>query len=239
MYNVSIVIPAYNEENRLPSTLEKIKSFLLTHKDINAEVIVVNDGSTDLTQKVVAASKAVTKIINLPRNYGKGFALRSGVAHAKYDLVYLCDADLSAPIDELPKFLKNSEDYDCVIGSRALKDSHVKTSIIRRLLGRMGNLLISILLHLNINDTQCGFKLLNEKSKELFVKCSNDRWSYDFEFLYFLRRNRLKILEIPIVWVGTKDSRVKLSSYFRTLRDLLNIWWKYRVQKNVPMLAEE
>lgn len=236
MQKVSIAIPAYNEENRLPQSLEKISTFIKNHPELEIELIVIDDGSKDKTWEVIQNSPIINKSAQNSPNIGKAATLRKAVAMANNDWVYLCDADLSTPIEELLNFLEFAKNYDCVIGSRALDESLVETSLLRKLLGRFGNLLINLLLGLNVKDTQCGFKLLGPKSKQLFLKTQIKRWGFDFEMLYFIRRNNIEIKEIPVQWVNTADSRVTPLSYFRTLKELFQIWWMYRIAGDVPRI---
>lgn len=234
MMNVSIVIGAYNESNRLPQSLEKIAVFKNAHPELKLELIVVDDGSKDNTWDIIRNSPIIDKSTQVIPNKGKGNALRVGTKLASNDIVYLCDADLSSPIDELLHFLSYAYEYDIVIGSRALDESEVKTSFTKKLLGRTGNLMIGFFLGLGIKDTQCGFKLLTKKSKELFLKTTINRWGFDFELLYFVAHNKLRIKELPVTWVNTEDSRVTSFDYVRTFNDLLSIWWKYHFKTSVP-----
>ncbi|MCC7303823.1 hypothetical protein IT418_00165, partial [bacterium] len=137
--------------------------------------------------------------------------------------------DLSSPIEELLHFITYTSEYDIVIGSRALNESEVKTWFMKKLLGRIGNFMISLFLGLTIKDTQCGFKLLTKKSKQLFLQTTIDRWGFDFELLYFIAKNKLMIKELPVIWVNTDDSRVTSLDYFKTFKDLISIWWKYKL----------
>ncbi len=237
MKQVSVVISAYNESNRLPQSLDKIALFKHAHPEIDLELVVVDDGSKDSTWEIIHASPIINKKERIIPNGGKGHGLRVATKLASYDLVYLCDADLSSPIDELVHFLSYSDEYDIIIGSRALDESEVKTSFIKKSLGRVGNFMIGLFLGLGIKDTQCGFKLLTKKSKELFLQTTIDRWGFDFELLYFVSHNNLRLKELPVTWVNTEDSRVTSLDYVRTFKDLLSIWWKYKFQVAVPKVG--
>ena len=228
MKKISIVIPAYNEEKRIPKSLEEIKRYMDAHLDFEFEVIVVDDGSKDNTIDVVKKYDWIRLLTHTP-NKGKGYSLREGVGCANGDYIYLCDADLSTPILELDKLIMKISDCNCVIGSRALAQSKIKDiKWYRKALGRFGNLLIKVVLHLPFEDTQCGFKLLDRRSKEVFMKTKNDRWAYDFEFLYLAIKERLKVKEIPVIWNATNGSTVESIDYIRTFFELFGIWWRYR-----------
>ncbi len=215
---LSIIIPAYNEENRIANSLDKILKYV---KKYNHEIIVINDGSTDKTLNVLKKFKNKIKIISYSKNKGKGYAVKKGMLAATGDLLFMCDADLSMPISELNKFLKHKEDI--VIGSRAIEGADVKTSILKKFAGRIGNFFISVFTVSEIKDTQCGFKLFKAKCKKLFEKQTIDRWGFDFEILFLAKKYGFSIKEIPIRWQNVKGSKVKLIDYPRTLLDLIKI----------------
>ncbi|MCA9385118.1 bifunctional glycosyltransferase family 2/GtrA family protein [Candidatus Dojkabacteria bacterium] len=223
---ISIVIPAYNESHRIGKSITKILEFISNHPDTVEEIIVVDDGSTDNTKEIVSQFSEVV-VISYEHNRGKGYALKRGVEAAKGDFIYLCDADLSTPISELPKFITYASTYDCVIGSRGLRESRERNQPLRSLLGKFGNILINILLDLDITDTQCGFKLISKECKAYFSQVSTDRWGYDFEFLYIVRTKNKKIKEIPVQWDAAGGSRVGVKAYATTFIELLSVWWKY------------
>ena len=227
--HLSIVIPAWNEEKRLPPSLEKIYKFLQS-KNFDSEIIIINDGSRDKTDEVVREftkkhNSSKVKIVGLgyKPNRGKGYATKVGMLAAKGDYMYLCDSDLSTPIEELDNFLKYKEEYDIVIGSRALAQSNVKTSLLRKFLGRFGNFLINAILIKDLKDTQAGFKLFNRKCKILFEKQRIERWGFDFEILYLAERLKFRVKELPVEWEHKEDSRVKPLDYFKTLSELIKI----------------
>lgn len=223
---VSIVIPAYNEEKRINKTLPHVINYVKAlgkKEDIKTEIIVVNDGSKDGTLGVLSSFKDDITIISYSLNMGKGYALKQGIAKASGDYIYIADADFSTPIEYMEHFLKNITKYDCVIGSRALGKENVKLSILRKLLGKTSNLLIRGILGLKFKDTQCGFKMFNQKAKPYFLMCENNRWGYDFEFLYLLQKNGLMTKEMPVEWTEVGESKVKPSSYFKTFQELLNV----------------
>lgn len=223
---LSIVIPAYNEEKRLGKTLPDFigytKKFSEKYK-VETEVIVVNDGSKDKMMDVLENFKNDIKVVSYYPNMGKGYALRQGLKVADGDISYIADSDLSTPIEYIDHFYKNMKDYDCVIGSRAMSAENVKVSLPRKILGKGANLLIRTILGLNFKDTQCGFKMFNDKAKKCMLECQNNRFGYDFEFLYLLQKNNLRIKEMPVKWSAVGESTVKPSSYFKTFAELLNV----------------
>jgi len=219
MVKVSIIIPAYNEEKRIVSSLEKISKFF---EGKDHEIIVMDDGSSDLTREIVNNFKNV-KLNEKRENMGKGYSVKEGVSMAKGDLILLSDADLSTPIEEFDKLKNYVSDYPLVIGSRALKDSAVKNKLIRTLLGRFGNLLIRLVVK-DIKDTQCGFKLFEAKvAKNLFSKQTLDGFGFDFEILFLAQKNKYIIKEVPVVWVNVEGSKVKPIHYITTFFELFKI----------------
>lgn len=238
---VYIVIPAFNEGNRLEETLHTIYSNFNPNYSIS--VIVASDGSTDETEEITQnlSNKYDLELVSYSENQGKGYALKQGVKRA-LELaeaenlgsgdyyVYICDADLSTPITELQKFLDavKEGDYDVVIGSRAVPGAREDGGFLRMILGKVGNRLINLALDLQLNDTQCGFKLFKPKAAEYFLKLSVYRWGFDFELLYLLKRDNFKIKELPVKWIAeNKYSTFKPSGYITTLVDLFKVWWRH------------
>lgn len=212
----SVVIPAYNEELRLPSTLESVCNYLATRDGAN-EVIVVSDGSTDGTDRVVESAKAkypFLKLLSYKKNHGKGFALRYGVLNSAGAVVLINDADGSTPIQELARLeseIKNGADV--VIGSRALHsaETKVKTVWYRKIIGRTFATLVNILIVSGIADTQCGFKLFTrEAADKLFSRQRSEKFSFDVELLFLARKMKMVIAEVPVNWTNTPGSKVNL-----------------------------
>lgn len=209
---LSIIIPAYNEENRLPNTLEQIFSFL-SKQGYSYEVLVIENGSADRTFEI---AKEFTKqfknlIVIHEENRGKGNAVKRGMLEAKGEYRFICDADLSMPIDELSKFLPPQlNDFDIAIGSREAEGAiRFNEPPYRHLGGRAINFLIQLLILPNLNDTQCGFKCFRaEVAETLFRQQTLMGWSFDFEILYLARRKKLRIKEIPIHWYFDANSKV-------------------------------
>jgi len=218
---LSIIIPAHNEEKRLPKTLEQIFSFLESQA-YSAEILVVENGSSDRTFEVANQftsqhSNLVVIKENIP---GKGNAVRRGMLEAQGEYRFICDADLSMPIEELNKFLPpNLKPFDIAIGSREAPGAvRYNEPPYRHFGGRAINLLIQMLILPGLNDTQCGFKCFRaDIAKDLFNQQTINGWSFDIEILYLARRKKLKIREIPIHWHFGEDSKVN------ALRDALHM----------------
>lgn len=235
-YELSIVIPAYNEENRIKNTLLIIRDFI-EEKNINSEIIIVNDGSSDKTSEIVEKIRHKIpnlKLVDLSKNSGKGFAVKRGIEESRGKLILFTDADNSTPIEEFEKLLQrmNESKANIAIGSRYLHDSDVriKQPVYRILLGRMGNLLIRLFLIDEIKDTQCGFKLFEHKvAREIFFFQKVKRFAFDVEALVIAENMGYKIIEVPVSWFNSPESRVRpVKDALRTLKDLvyikLNLW---------------
>lgn len=212
---LSIIIPSYNEGKRLPGTLRQIAAYLRASK-IEAEVIVVDDGSRDRTAEV--AQSFVKEIPSLRVvangvNRGKGFSVRHGMLEARGRSVLFTDADLSAPIEEAGKLLAALATADVAIGSRALDRSliEVHQSVFREFAGIVFNQLVRILLRLPFVDTQCGFKaFVRERCRIIFEQQRIERFGFDPEILYLARHHGLRIVEIPVRWSHSPNTRVNM-----------------------------
>lgn len=227
---LSVIIPAYNESERITRTLGDIFSYNLETSDL-IEVIVVSDGSTDSTVNVVnhyQQSFPILKIIEYFPNEGKGFAVKTGMLNAVGDLVLFCDADGSTPFIEIEKLLQQIDTYDIVIGSRAHKNSHVETTLKRFLIGRIFSFLLSTFLISGFKDTQCGFKLFNKHVvKELFSRQKAKKFSFDYEILFLAKKLNLSVKEVGISWQNIDGSKVNLvSDSLKMLKDifLIRFW---------------
>ncbi len=229
---VSLVVPAYNEEARLPGTLSRIGEYLRDANESEWEIVVVDDGSSDRTAEVAReaspAAGAPVEVIVLPRNRGKGAAIRAGVARTRGERVLVSDADLSTPIEEWRRLLDAGAPV--AIGSRALDERTVRRrqAWYRRKLGKLFNRLVRALSVPGIRDTQCGFKLFDgDAARALFAQARIDRFAWDVEILALARARGLRIAEIPVLWFNSPESKV---SVFRdlvpTVRDLLKIRWR-------------
>ncbi len=228
---LSIVIAAYNEERRIGESLVRIDKYLKARNG-DAEIIVVDDGSTDHTSQVVAEYKSEInnlKIIRYPVNRGKGYALRQGVLLAAGELILLTDADLSTPIEELSRLeacIANDK-YDIVIGSRGLESSEIieKQPWWRQGMGEIFNRIVRFVVLDGFSDTQCGFKLFTrETAKNLFEHARVDRFAYDVEILFLALRQGYRVLELPVKWINSPGSKVHpVSDSIRMLFDLCKI----------------
>lgn len=212
---LSIVIPAFNEAQRLGPTLEGIRQYA-RQTNLRCEVIVVDDGSKDATTQVVREFDAAPLTLHLlghPAQRGKGFTVRQGVLAATGDAILLCDADLSAPIEELAKLQPWLErGYDVAIGSRDLPDSRLDPPqpLARRLLAWAFRALRRRLLLHDLRDTQCGFKLLRySAARDVFSRQTVDGWLFDCEVLGLADRLGYRIKEVGIVWRNHPHSRVR------------------------------
>jgi len=227
---LSIVVPAYNEEQRLPRTLRELARWVAANQP-RTEVIVVENGSTDGTARVVRdfcrEHPFVQLIADVPR--GKGVAVRRGMLHATGDLRFLCDADLSMPIDELGKFLAAARDgADLAIGSReAPGAARLGEPRLRHVMGRVFNRLVQALAVRGFQDTQCGFKLFTAAAaRDLFSRARMTGWGFDPEVLFLAQRRGYRIDEVPIVWHSDSDSRVRpVHDALAMVGDLLAIRW--------------
>lgn len=225
---LSIIIPAYNEENRLPGTLEQVFNFL-KDQPYQAEVLVVENGSSDGT---LAAARAFAERhpalrVLQEEHSGKGRAVRRGVNEARGEYLFLCDADLSMPVEQIAKFLPPAlTDFDIAIASREAPGAvrHNEPAY-RHFTGRVFNTLIRWLVLPNIQDTQCGFKCFRAQAvRPLFESQTLMGWSFDVEILFLAHRRGLRVREIPIHWYYNGESKVSiLRDSLRMFLDLLLI----------------
>jgi len=209
---LSVIIPAYNEENRLPRTLEKVLEFL-SKQNYSYEVLVIENGSSDRTFDVAQeyAQNHSSVIVLKEGQRGKGNAVRRGMLEAKGEYRFICDADLSMPIEEVAKFIPPQlTDFDIAIGSReALGAVRYNEPSYRHFGGRAINLIIRLFILSGFQDTQCGFKCFRAQvAEDLFRQQTLTGWSFDIEILYLARRKKLRIKEIPIDWYFFADSKV-------------------------------
>ena len=223
---LSVIVPAYNEQVCILSTLEKIFHYL-KQKKIDHEVIVVDDGSSDKTNEIVRnIDNSRLKLLENVSNLGKGAAVKRGMLAAQGDLLLFMDADYSTSIDELDDFLPKIDlGFDIIIGSRALKDSKIEVSQLwsKVLAGKLSNKIIQLLATPGLKDTQCGFKLFTKRCLPIFKKQTLNGWGFDFEILFIARKMKFKIFEHPINWINNPFSKVKTIDYFNTLIELFKI----------------
>lgn len=236
---LSVVIPAYNEETRLPPTLAEAVAYL-ENEGAPFEVIVVDDGSYDGTREVVhRVGSSNVRLIRLERNRGKGYAVRTGVLASKGDLVLFVDADGSTPFDQL-KLLRRelTGDVEIAFGSRALRgeDTAVHARLHRKVLGRVFNLLVNLLAIPGVKDTQCGFKLFTRRAADtLFPHQTIDGFAFDVELLFLARQAGLKWREVPVSWRNVPGSKVDLfRDSLRMLSHLLRLRWRFTFKRGEP-----
>ncbi|RPJ28153.1 MAG: glycosyltransferase family 2 protein [Chloroflexi bacterium] len=227
-----MIIPAHNEQNRLPGTLKQIFHFL-EQQTFSSEVIVVENESTDGTFEV--AQQFVKQHANLhvlQSKKGKGAAVQHGMLSAKGEYRFMCDADLSMPVDEIVKFIPPKlQDFDIAIASREAKGAvRYNEPSYRHWGGRGINFIIQTLILPGLNDTQCGFKCFRaDVAEDVFKRQTLQGWSFDIELLYIARRHGYRILEIPIHWYHFSDSKVSaLRDALRMIQDIFRIHAKAR-----------
>ncbi len=231
---LSVIIPAYNEEKRLGSTLEQITAFL-AKKPFVSEVIVADDGSRDRSAALAREKLRGIRhqVLEAPVNQGKGSAVQRGMLAAKGKYRLFSDADLSTPIEETDRFLKYlDEGYEVVIGSRALSGSNVVVSQnrMRETMGRIFNAFAQLLAIRGIQDSQCGFKAFTAKAAEdLFRRQKLRGFSFDAEIVFLSQSRGYRLLETPVTWRNSVQSRVRLlRDPFHMFYDLLKIRWLHR-----------
>jgi dolichyl-phosphate beta-glucosyltransferase len=227
---LSVIIPAYNEEKRLPKTLGEINDYL-KKQNFESEIIVVSDGSTDRTCEIVENLKnqiSNLKLICERINRGKGYGVKIGMLNAKGKYRLFTDADNSTPISEIEKFWPEFEKgADVVIASRDLKGAILDPpqTLFRRFVGEVFKYLRKIIVGLwEIQDTQCGFKCFRgEAAEKIFPNCKIERFAFDPEVLLIAKKMGFKIKEIPVYWKNDLRSKVKFKSMVKMLIDLFKI----------------
>jgi len=230
---LSIVIPAYNEELRIIRTLGQVVSSLNT-RSYTWEALVVDDGSTDATAQLVedfASRQPNVRLLRLMHR-GKGGAVKHGMLEAKGQFRFLCDADLSMPVEQVERFLPPQlEGVDIAIGSREASNSHrIGEPAQRHLMGRFYNWLVRVLAVPGVEDTQCGFKCFRgEVVPELFQKQTIDGFAFDVEILFLAHKSGMIIKEVGIDWYYRDQSKVRpIHDSVTMTRDLLKIRWQYK-----------
>lgn len=227
--DLSVVIPVYNEEKRLPTNLDKIIAFFKKRK-ITSEIILIDDGSNDKTWKILQSYQTNHKNIRLYRhlqNQGKGAAVKSGMLQASGKYVLMTDCDLSTPIEEIDLLTAHTKEYDIVIGSRRLKEKKLgrMPARYRTVLGDIYYEMLRLFLLPSVKDTNCGFKLFSQKViKPVFKRQLINRWGYDAEVLFIASKLGFSIKEIPVRWTHYTGSKVKLTdAVVKTLGELIKI----------------
>jgi len=236
----SIVIPAYNESERICNALDRVLEYI-RQQQWEAEIVVVNDGSRDHTADLVrgyAAQHPAVRLVENPGNRGKGYSVRHGMSEATGEVLLFSDADLSAPITEAGKLVVALADgADVAIGSRWM-DPTLQTErqpLYRQAAGRIFNLLLRVMLGLRYKDTQCGFKAFTRRAAGLiFSRQRIERWGFDPEILFIAGRLGLKVREVPVRWAHDERSKISpLRDGTRMFVEMLKIRWnaltgKYR-----------
>ena len=232
--HLSVIIPALNEADRLPGTLDDVLRYL-ARQEYDAEVLVVDDGSTDDTARMVREwppGAIPLRLISQPdgRNHGKGAAVRLGMASASGHFRLFMDADNSTTIDQVEGFWPLLDDgYDVVIGSRDVGGAHVVVHQpwYKELGGKLGNLLIRTLAVSGVVDTQAGFKMFTQRCiEDLLPRLTIERWGFDVELLVAARCRGYRIKETPITWINAANSRVSALTYIEVLGEV----WRIRRQ---------
>ncbi|MCS6953485.1 MAG: glycosyltransferase family 2 protein [Bryobacterales bacterium] len=234
MDSLSIVIPAYNEETRLPASLDAVTQYVRQGCWRFAEIVVVDDGSTDGTARATeryAATHPEVRLLRNPGNRGKGYAVRHGMLDARGDWILFTDADLSAPIEEACKLFQavRERHAQLAFGSRGLDRSliEVHQSWFRETAGRLFNLFVRLLAGLPYADTQCGFKLFQRQAaREIFRRQRLDRFGFDVEVLYVAKRLGFRAVEVPVRWRHSEGTKVRVwRDGLSMFLDLLRIRW--------------
>ena len=217
--SISILFPIYNEKLRLKNSLNKIDIFISKKYFKKVEIILINDGSTDQSNELIklfllnSKNKKNYKLISYKKNMGKGYALAKGVNLAKNDWILTCDIDLSVELKQIitwdKKFLnKNLYAY---FGSRLHKSSIVKKNFIRNMLGYIFRFFIYVIFKLNIDDTQCGFKLYKRNTAiKIFINLTIYRYTHDIEISIICLKNNIKIKELPVIWKHKSNEKVNI-----------------------------
>lgn len=231
--SISIIIPAYNEEKRLPGALARVAEYVAASRFDFAEILVVDDGSRDGTVPVVttmARTNPCVRLLRNPGNRGKGYSVRHGMLEARGDWALFTDADLSSPIEELEKLMAGVETAGSAIaiGSRAIDRSliGVHQPMFREYAGRFFNLVMRLVTGLKFHDTQCGFKLFRQDAaRAIFSRQRLDRFGFDAEVLYIGERLGFKAVEVPVRWNDVAGSKVGTLQGLDGFLDLLRIRW--------------
>ena len=229
---LSIIIPAYNEERRLPDAIKKISAWMRS-VTFAVEILIVENGSQDRTTEIGEAyARHFDNIIVLHSSKGKGAAVREGMLHGRGEYLFICDADLSMPIAEIENFLPAcAAGYDIVIGSReAVGARRYNEPFHRHITGRVFNAIVRLLAVPGFDDTQCGFKLFRrEVARDIFMRQTISGWTFDVEVIYLALKYGYRVTEVPINWYFNPDSRISIlqdtwQMFYDLMRIRLNAW---------------
>lgn len=228
MGELSVVIPAFNEEKKLEPTLQKITEYMEKNFQ-NFEILLIDDGSKDATKEIAQKFKdKKVRIIQNPKNMGKGFSVKLGMINAQYDPILFTDADLATPIEELPKFLDAlKEGYDLAIASRVIEGANIEVAQAkyRQILGKAFPILVKNIVLPDFQDTQCGFKIFKkEAARKIFPRQTIQGWAFDVEILYIAKKLGYKIKELPVAWIDKGDSKLSpMKDSIKMLNEVLKI----------------
>ncbi len=228
----SIIIPAYNESQRITATLDKVLAHLAQEK-WDAEVLVVNDGSRDDTADIIrgyAAKHSSVRLVENPGNRGKGYSVRNGMQQAQGEVLLFSDADLSSPIYEARKLFEALDaGADVAIGSRwlASETQTERQPLYRQFFGRLFNLMLRVVLGLPFKDTQCGFKAFNRRAADaIFPKQRIERWGFDPELLFLAKKFGFTTREVPVEWAHDERSKISpIRDGLAIFSEMLRIRW--------------
>ena len=228
----SLIIPAYNEGQRITATLDKVLAHI-TQEKWDAEVLVVNDGSRDDTADIIrryAAAHSIVRLVENPGNRGKGYSVRNGMQQARGEVLLFSDADLSSPIYEARKLFEALDSgADVAIGSRWLKreTQTERQPLYRQLFGRLFNLMLRVVLGLPFKDTQCGFKVFNRRSADaIFPRQRIERWGFDPELLFLAKKFGFVTVEVPVEWAHDERSKISpIKDGLKIFVEMLQIRW--------------
>ena len=232
---ITIIIPAYNEEKRIPRCLKRVLEYC-NEREWDYEVLVAEDGSTDNTVKIVkdfASNEKRIKLLSFTERLGKGGAIKNAMLQATKDYVCFMDVDLSADVSELERLIPYVNDYDIIIGSRQLRGNlpPIESPVHRKILSSFYSKFFRFLFKMSIHDTQCGFKLFKTNIvSRLFKEIHTTGFAFDSEVLVKANWLGLKIKEVPIIWKHDPASKINVFKQIRQMSNsLLQIWYEYRV----------
>ena len=219
--DASIIIPVYNEESRIKPFLSELKPIIKP----GWEAIFVDDGSVDGTLKMLKKFKIANKrIISYKKNRGKGFAVKKGVMAANGKYIIFIDADGSIHPSQIGLMLEYLSKYQVVVGTRASNESKVKAPFIRKLLGTIFNAYVNFIYNVKIKDNLCGFKgFQRSAAKSLFKNLLSERWIFDVELFYKIRKQGMSLYEMPIKWVHKRNSKMSIVDPLRIAYELLKL----------------
>ena len=219
VYSLSIIIPMYNEQERILKSLEILRKYIKKNRKNKIEIIFVSDGSTDQTNNIIRLfiknnKKIKLLFISYLKNVGKGFAIKKGILKSKKNWILICDADMSVSPNQFNTWFKNNKIIDknvAYFGSRRHEKSKVKTSISRKFLGMWFIVFIRLLLRINLKDSQCGFKVFHRSYAIKAIKRINSfRFAFDVDLVLILEKINIRIEELPLKWVHKNESKLSI-----------------------------